>query len=374
MILGIGGVRMLDSIGYHEIKKYHMNEGHAAFLTVELLRKTFRDSDCEEKCYDLEKVREKCVFTTHTPVAAGHDMFDVDLVRKMLGDFIPEFIFEKATEDNRFGMTLLALMMSKFINGVAKRHGEVTRQMFPEYHIDSITNGSHPLTWVSPSFKEVFDKHIPGWQVDPFTLRYALSIPREEIWQAHYLAKIALVEEVNRRTNLNFDKDRFTIGFARRFTEYKRPSMILHDIEKLKSIAKEVGDIQIVFAGKAHISDTQGKKIMKEIINTAKDINKQNCRIRIAFLEHYDMRLGRTLVAGSDIWLNTPQRPFEASGTSGMKAALNGVPHVSTLDGWWLEGHIENVTGWSIGAHPHDPDFTNQHKHLICIAAPSCRC
>jgi starch phosphorylase len=254
-------------------------------------------------------------------------------------------------------MTLLALNASTYINGVAKRHGEITRDMFPGYIIDAITNGIHPQTWVSPQFKVLFDKYMPGWVKDPFTLRYALSIPREELLDAHMEAKKVFIDEVNKKTGMNFHPLRFTIGYARRFTEYKRPALILHDIAWLRRIAEHVGDIQIIFAGKAHAHDYRGKEIIREVIHAARQINNENCRVRIAFIEGYDMLLARRMVAGCDIWLNNPQRPFEASGTSGMKAALNGVPQASTLDGWWLEGCIENVTGWSIGAHPSDPGF-----------------
>jgi starch phosphorylase len=356
-ILGIGGVRMLESLGYNHIKKYHMNEGHAALLTVELLKKTYRDSYDEEHCYDIEYVRERCVFTTHTPVAAGHDHFDVPLVRKLLGDYMPNFLLTRSLNNGELSMTLLGLNLSRYINGVAKRHTEITREMFPQYSIDSITNGIHHLTWVSKSFRELYDEYIPGWVVDPFALRYALSIPRDRLMEAHFQAKQALIDEVNSRTNANYHVARFTIGYARRFTAYKRPDLLLYDIERLKKITEKVGDIQIVFAGKAHPNDMQGKQMIRKIFDISKSINSENSKLRIVFLDDYDMRLAKILVAGCDIWLNTPQRPFEASGTSGMKAALNGVPQMSTLDGWWLEGCIDNVTGWSIGPHPQDPGF-----------------
>jgi starch phosphorylase len=357
IVLGIGGVRMLESLGY-KVRKYHMNEGHAALLTVELLKKTFHEVGNEEKNYNIISVKDKCVFTTHTPVAAGHDRFDIGLFRKLLGDYVPDFVIRKASENNQVSMTLLGLNMSMYVNGVAKRHGEIAREMFPEYRIDSITNGIHPLTWVSLPLKSLFDEFIPGWIVDPFTLRYALSIPKDRIWDAHTESKKILIDEINQRANIGFHTARFTIGYARRFTEYKRPELILFDIQRLRQIADRVGDIQVVFAGKAHSQDTNGKDIIRNIVRLANEINSQNCKLKIAFLEQYDMLLARKMVAGCDVWLNTPQRPYEASGTSGMKAALNGVPQLSTLDGWWLEGHIENTTGWSIGPHPHDPGFT----------------
>jgi len=358
IILGIGGVRMLESLGYNELRKYHMNEGHSALLIVELLKKTFREhTNCEEDAYDVFAVKEKCVFTTHTPIAAGQDTFDINLFQKMLGDYLPKFVLDKSIHDGVVNMTLLAMNFSKYINGVAKRHGEVTREMFPGYAIDDITNGIHPQTWISPAFKALYDKYIPGWVKDPFTLRYALSIPKDEILNAHIEAKKQLIDEVNQKTGMNFHPLRFTIGYARRFTEYKRPDMIIQDVNRLKQIAQNVGDIQIIFAGKAHTQDYRGKELIKKIIQTARGINSENCRVKIVFMPGYDMLLARRMVAGCDIWLNNPQRPLEASGTSGMKAALNGVPQASTLDGWWLEGCIEGLTGWSLGPHPQDPGF-----------------
>jgi glycogen phosphorylase len=364
IILGIGGVRMLDSLGYKYINKYHMNEGHAALLTIELLRQTNPNNSNDESRFNFDDVKNKCIFTTHTPVAAGHDHFKIDLFKKTLGDFVPNFIFEKIIVDDEVNMTLLGLVMSNYINGVAKRHKEVTKEMFPEYSIDSITNGIHPPTWISPYYQELFDRHIPGWSIDPYTLRYALSIHREDIWNAHYLSKINLIEYINKNTNSDFHKDRFTIGYARRFTAYKRPNLILYDIEKLKKIADKVGDIQIVFAGKAHSQDIQGQEIMKKVIQTIKEVNRQGSRVKMVFLPNYDMSVARLMVGGCDIWLNNPQRPYEASGTSGMKAALNGVPQVSTIDGWWVEGHIENLTGWSIGPNVNDPGYDTDYDEV----------
>jgi len=356
IILGIGGVRMLESLGY-EIKKYHMNEGHSALLTVELLRRTYKEQEDEADSYDEQAVKDKCVFTTHTPVAAGHDMFDISLFQRLLGNYVPKMAFDKAIHDGMINMTFLALNYSTYINGVAKRHGEIASEMFPQYTIDHITNGIHPQTWISPSFKALYDRYIPGWVKDPFTLRYALSIPKEEILNAHLEAKKLLIEEVNQRTGMDFHPLRFTIGYSRRFTAYKRPELILQDITRLKQIAEKIGDIQIIFSGKAHVHDYEGKELIKKIIQTSKWINAENSKVKIAFIPNYDMLIARRMVAGCDVWLNNPQRPFEASGTSGMKAALNGVPQASTLDGWWLEGCIENITGWSLGPHPQDPGF-----------------
>jgi starch phosphorylase len=370
IVLGVGGVRMLDSLGYHNIRKYHMNEGHASLLAVELLRKTFRDAGSEEKSYDLDAVREKCVFTSHTPVAAGHDKFDLELFRRLAQDYVPKVLLDKAIQDNQVNMTLLGLVVSKHVNGVAKSHGEVTRDMFPKYLIDTITNGIHLPSWASPSFHDLYDENLAGWELDPFSLRNALYIPLGKIWQAHEKEKQALVDLVNSKTGAGFHPARFTIGYGRRFTEYKRPDLLLYDVERLVRVSQGVGDIQVVFAGKAHPADHKGKELIRKVFRACKQVNARNTPLKMVFLPQYDMQLAKRMVAGCDVWLNTPQRPFEASGTSGMKAALNGVPHFSTLAGWWLEGHIENVTGWSIGEHPHeakgkpDVDFSSDAADL----------
>lgn len=354
IVLGIGGVRMLDSLGYHNIRKYHMNEGHASLLAVELLKRTYRDAGTPEKSYDLDAVKEKCVFTSHTPVAAGHDKFDLELFTRLTDSYVPKILLDHAVQDNQVNMTLLGLEVSKHINGVAKSHGTVTRAMFPEYLIDTITNGVHLPSWVSPAFRELFDANLAGWELDPFSLRNALYIPREKLWEAHEKSKQELVDLVNASTGTGFHPARFTIGYARRFTEYKRPDLILYDIERLIEVSRKVGNIQVIFAGKAHPADYRGKELIREVFQKCRETNAQDTPLKMVFIPGYDMQLAKKMVAGCDVWLNTPQRPFEASGTSGMKAAANGVPHFSTLDGWWLEGHIENVTGWGIGEHPHD--------------------
>ena len=345
---------MLDSLGYHNVRKYHMNEGHASLLAVELLKRTYRDAGSEDNSYDLDAVKEKCVFTSHTPVSAGHDKFDLDLFTRLTDSYVPKVLLDHAVQDNQVNMTLLGLEVSKHINGVAKSHGTVARAMFPEYLIDTITNGVHLPSWVSPPFRDLFDANIPGWELDPFSLRNALHIHREQLWAAHEKSKQELVDTVNARTGIGFHPARFTIGYGRRFTEYKRPDLLLYDINRLEQVARKVGDIQVVFAGKAHPADYRGKELIKEVFQTCRQVNAQNTPLRMVFLPDYDMQLAKKMVAGCDVWLNTPQRPYEASGTSGMKAAVNGVPHLSTLDGWWLEGHIESVTGWSVGEHPQE--------------------
>lgn len=345
-VLGIGGLRMLGLLGATNIQKFHMNEGHSALLTIELYRQY---SGCDDP---LLEVRERTVFTTHTPVAAGHDVFGQDLALSVLGlYFIPSKIEQIVFKNNVLHMTELALQLSGYVNGVAKRHGEVTRQLFPGYTIESITNGVHAATWVGKGMARLFDHYLPGWRNDPYNLRYALSIPIEDLWQAHMDEKRALIKYVNETHDAKMDADIFTIGFARRATKYKRGNMLFSDIGRLARIAEKGKGIQIIYAGKAHPADHEGKLLIQEI---KRNMGQFGDKVRCIYLENYDMKLANRLVAGVDLWLNTPTRPQEASGTSGMKAALNGVPQFSILDGWWIEGHIEGVTGYSIGAHPED--------------------
>jgi len=336
IVLGIGGVKAVRSLGYKTVDKYHMNEGHAALGTLQLYR----------ELKNIERVRERCVFTTHTPVAAGHDQFDLSFAKPMLGDILPESILEEITFENKLNMTRLALFFSHYVNGVAKKHGEVSRSMFPGYSIDSITNGVHTPTWVSEPFQRLFDKHLPGWRSDPYILRATFSIDKREIWAAHMEAKKNLIDFVNNRYNIGMNYDDFTIGFARRQTAYKRPDLLISDPERLKNIAEKTGPIQIIYAGKAHPKDMSGKESIKKIFTIMKTING---KIKIAYIHNYDITIGKMMTSGVDLWLNTPRRPREASGTSGMKAAHNGVPQFSTLDGWWLEGCVENITGWALG-------------------------
>ena len=350
VLLGIGGVRMLRTLGYTNIARFHMNEGHASLLTLELLdEQAHRAGRATFTHEDVAVVRQQCVFTTHTPVPAGHDQFPLDLVARVLGDreafhTMPEVFCCEGV----LNMTYLALNLSHYVNGVAKKHGEVSQHMFAGYVIDAITNGVHAGTWTTPPFQALFDLYIPGWREDNFSLRAALSIPPDEVWQAHMVAKRQLIGSVNRDTNAHLDVDVLTLGFARRATAYKRADLLFQDIERLKRIATQVGAFQVIYAGKAHPRDHAGKELIHRIYQ-AKDALKDH--VKIAYLANYDMALGSLLTAGVDVWLNTPQPPLEASGTSGMKAALNGVPSFSVLDGWWIEGHVEGVTGWAIGVH-----------------------
>ncbi|MFC1658896.1 alpha-glucan family phosphorylase [Candidatus Omnitrophota bacterium] len=344
IVLGIGGVRMLKELGCHRISRYHMNEGHASLLTLELLNQRKRE---QEPVWDTDAIRRMCVFTTHTPVPAGHDQFSYDLVWRMLGEFIPMDFLKTVGGENMLNMTMLALNLSHYVNGVAKKHGKVSREMFPGYHVDSITNGVHSTTWTCDSFKKLYDEYIPGWLSDFFSLRYALSIPNDAIWNTHQQAKKVLVDYVNAHINAGMDYDTLTIGFARRATAYKRADLVFFDINRLIHIAQNVGKLQFIFAGKAHPHDQTGKELIKRIFSAAGQL-KEN--IKIVYLENYDIDLAKIFIPGVDLWLNTPRKPKEASGTSGMKAAHNGVPSLSILDGWWIEGCIEGLTGWSIGS------------------------
>jgi starch phosphorylase len=340
IVLGIGGVRILEALSL-EIRKYHMNEGHSSLLALELLKKNGMD---------IDKVRSLCVFTTHTPIEAGHDKFSYDVVREVLGEPVPLNFLKKLGGQEGLNMTLLALNLSSYFNGVAKRHRDSTREMFPGYQIQAITNGIHSYTWTCESFKNLYDKYFPGWANEPSLLVRADGILDEDIWGAHKEGKKALIDYVNQATNVGMDYDTLTLGFARRATGYKRADLLFSDIDKLKR-ANGKGRIQLIFAGKAHPKDNSGKQQIKEIFD---HIQKLRDEIKIVYLANYDMDLSAKLVSGVDIWLNTPLRPLEASGTSGMKAAHNGVINFSVLDGWWIEGCIEGVTGWAIGPHPNE--------------------
>lgn len=352
VVLGIGGVRMLRALGHDRIQRFHMNEGHASLLTLELLDEEARKAGRSTISHDdVAAVRQHCVFTTHTPVPAGHDQFPLDMVDRVLGRREVFDMQDVFCCEGLLNMTYLALNLSHYVNGVAKRHGEVSRHLFAGYMIDSITNGVHASTWVADPFQQLYDRHIPGWRQDNFSFRYALSIPPVEIWRAHMQAKRRLIQYVNRETNLGMDVDVLTLGFARRATTYKRGDLLFTDLERLRQIAATAGGLQVIYAGKAHPKDQGGKELIKRIFQAKAQLRND---IKVAYLANYDMELGKLMTSGVDVWLNTPQPPLEASGTSGMKAALNGVPSLSILDGWWIEGRIEGITGWAIGEDGRD--------------------
>ncbi len=361
-ILGIGGLRFLEALGHRNIRRFHMNEGHSALLTLALLEEEIgRENLTKASQADIEKVREKCVFTTHTPVPAAFDQFPLDLATRVLGtDRVRTFLDTECCPAGTLNMTYLALRCSRYINGVAMRHGEVSHTMFPNYPIHSITNGVHAATWASASFQELYDRHIPEWRHDNLYLRYAVGIGIEEIQQAHARAKRDLLREVKQATGVQLSENVATFGFARRAAEYKRADLLFSDLNRLRAIQKNTGPFQIIFGGKAHPRDESGKAMIRKVFEAASALRDV---IQVVYVSDYDFRWAQLFTAGVDLWLNTPHRPFEASGTSGMKAALNGVPSLSVRDGWWVEGHFEGVTGWSIG-FDEDPE-----RHDVEIAS-----
>ncbi len=373
IVLGIGGVALLAALG-HDVATYHMNEGHSAVLALALLDRysggteaggvsaTSATSSARSASGAAgsgsgsggdeawRAVRDHCVFTTHTPVAAGHDRFDRSLVEAMLGPRWTVVLERRGLLDGgELNMTRLALAAVRRANAVSLRHAAVTRAMFPGQAIDAITNGVHAATWVADPVARVFDRHIPRWRADNPALRYAGGIPLDELQSAHAEAKRAMVAAVAVRTGVRLDPDALTLGVARRATAYKRTALVLSQPDRLAEVVRSEGPVQFVFAGKAHPRDEAGKELIRRVTAAAHELRDA---VTVVFVEGYSLALARLLCGGVDVWCNTPVRPHEASGTSGMKAALNGVPSLSVLDGWWIEGHVEGVTGWSIGAGP----------------------
>jgi glycogen phosphorylase len=373
-LLGLGGIAFLRAIGYETFQTYHMNEGHSALLTLALLAQAQGAGEPRGQATEAEvaEVRSRCVFTTHTPVPAGHDRFAMDLVQEVLGEPMAAALEGlPVVEDNLLNMTYLGLYFSRHVNGVARRHGEVAQALYPEYAIGSITNGVHAATWTSPAFAELYDQRIPNWRIDNYNLRQALDLSVEEILEAHATAKRELIQEVKRRTDVELDPTVMTIGFARRAATYKRGDLIFSDLDSLKSILRQAGRLQFIYAGKAHPHDEPAKDVIKRIFSAREALADE---VPVVYLEEHDMALGKLLCAGVDLWLNNPQKPMEASGTSGMKAALNGVPSLSVLDGWWPEGWIEGVSGWSIGdsdeAEDEGTELASLYNKLMYVIVP----
>ncbi|MFP3869651.1 MAG: alpha-glucan family phosphorylase [Syntrophobacteria bacterium] len=332
-ILGIGGYKVLKRLG-EDITTYHMNEGHSAFLTLALYH------DCNG---EIDQVRKKCIFTTHTPVPAGHDVFPYALAEETLGSFLPPDIRRYAGQDS-LNMTRLALNLSRSCNGVSELHGTVTRQMFPGYEIDYITNGVHHLTWTGPDYARLYDQFLPHWRGYPEVLEGAARIPDELLVEAEVLAKRRLIRYVNATTNAGFSEEFLTVGFARRAAAYKRATLFFTDIERLLNLTRN--RVQFIFAGKAHPQDEAGKRLIQHVIRTGQTYEG---RLRLVYLKNYNMWQAALLTQGVDLWLNNPRRPREASGTSGMKVALNGGLNMSVLDGWWREACRSRINGWAIG-------------------------
>ncbi|MDO9011400.1 MAG: alpha-glucan family phosphorylase [Gallionella sp.] len=355
IVLGLGGARLLHALGF-TIRHYHMNEGHSALLGLELMRRfaySAEDLRPGESQYDIPRVRDLCSFTTHTPVEAGHDRFPYEMVHRVLDNGFDFEMLKRLAGEENLNMTRLALNLSEYVNGVARKHAEVSNAMFPGYRVHAITNGVHPYTWTAAGFRQLYDQHAPGWCHEPqLLMRADCCIPDAAIWQAHVLAKQHLIETVQTLTGVSLDPAIPIFGFARRMTAYKRPDLLFSDLERLKAIARK-RPFQIVLAGKAHPRDENGKQIIAQLHDHARALAGM---ITVAYLPDYELALAQTLTAGVDVWLNTPLPPMEASGTSGMKAAFNGVPNLSVLDGWWLEGCIEGVSGWAIDSAADLPD------------------
>jgi len=363
-LLGLGGTAMVRALGYRQIETFHMNEGHSALLTLSLLEEACGTRELDAAGEDeYAMVRARSAFTTHTPVAAGHDRFAFDLARSVLEPRIfaaierLPFIY-----DGVLNMTELGLFFSRYVNGVARRHGEVASAMHPGFDVHSITNGVHAGTWASPAHAALFDREIPSWRKDNHYLRQANSLHLDHVMDAHHAAKQELMAEVLNRTGVKLDPSVLTIGFARRAATYKRADLVFSDLDKLRELSQEAGPLQFIFAGKAHPADEPGKELIRRVFSARDHLRGD---VPVVWLEDYDMTLGKVLCAGVDIWLNNPVKPMEASGTSGMKAALNGVPSLSVLDGWWPEGWVEGVTGWSIGtAAEMDSDLETEVSSL----------
>jgi starch phosphorylase len=384
LLLGAGGMRLLRALGF-SIQRYHLNEGHAALLCLELLRRNLRPANgilTRASSYNIAKVRSLCAFTTHTPVEAGHDKFDYELVTQVLGPQADIELLQELGGAQHLNLTQIALNLSEYVNGVAKSHAELSRRMFPGYRVHAISNGVHPYTWTGDSLRHLYDEHFPHWCYEPEMLMRIDRVDDAALWAAHLQAKRALRELVQRSCDVVLREEVPTFCFARRMTGYKRPDLLFTDLERLRDIARQY-PLQLVVAGKAHPRDTEGKRLIEALHAY---LGKLRGVIQGAFLPDYSMDIARVMTAGADVWLNTPLPPLEASGTSGMKAAFNGVPSLSVLDGWWIEGCIEGVTGWAIdrnasGSEPEThaqmlyeklehvvlPLFYGQRKHWLTV-------
>ena len=350
-ILGFGGIHLLKHLGILDnIETFHMNEGHCSFLTLKLL----------EEFKNENSVREKCHFTTHTPVPAGHDHFAMDRVNSLIHGLIPENLgLPSLVQNSRLHMTELGLYFSRSANGVSKLHGDVAQDQFPDHQIGYITNGVYHPYWICAQIRKVYDIYLPGWKEDGKKLLEVDSVPDDELLAAHAKRKRILLGYANAQVQKALSRNILTIGFARRAATYKRAHLLFKDLERLVNICQ--GQVQFIFAGKAHPKDHQGKEIIQEIVANA---NELYGKVKVIFLENYNMWLGRMITSGVDVWLNTPLRPNEASGTSGMKATLNGIPNLSILDGWWAEGCEDDINGWAIGT-PDEPNDEADANHLF---------
>jgi starch phosphorylase len=345
-LLGVGGIRALQALG-HEITGLHLNEGHCTFAMLEMLHQG----------WTREQLQQHCLFTTHTPVPAGHDRFSWNEVATVLGELLPADASSLVNDEESCSMSHLAVALAGQVNAVSNLNAFVASGMFEGTHIHPITNGVHHKTWTSPPLANLYDAHLKGWREDPTVLAHAGRIPDAELMEARREARSVLRDLVRVSTGVEFSEDRLTIGFARRFATYKRANLVFSDLERLRTIGG--GKIQFVFAGKAHPRDEGGKQLIRDIFEGAAQVVEE---IPVAFLEDYSMDTGLAMTSGVDIWLNNPIRPMEASGTSGMKAAMNGVPNCSILDGWWPEACEHGVNGWGIGEGEDERDDVRDAK------------
>jgi len=349
-ILGVGGMKALQSLGY-QIERHHLNEGHAAFA---ILEKYMRMEDKS----NLDKIKKEFMFTCHTPVAAGHDRFNIQDVRNVLTSEYAkaaELFGKENPHSSQISLTHICLENTSHVNAVAQKHGEVMRFQFPDFadKIEAITNGVHAYTWLSQSFQNLFEKYketIGPWNKDPQCLTQVTELSankdfRKDLFTAHQENKKKLLKIIR---PWQLKEDIFTIAWARRIASYKRPALILHKIDRLIDLAREIGPIQIIMAGKAHPNDNIGGAHIDEILDQIDELSHYKDIIKVLILENYDTYFGKLLTNSVDVWLNNPLPPFEASGTSGMKAILNGVLQMTTLDGWVVEAAEDNI-GWVFG-------------------------
>jgi len=349
-LLGVGGIRALQQLG-HNITGLHLNEGHCTFAMLEMLNQG----------WSREELSGRSLFTTHTPVPAGHDRFSWPDVEEVLGSILPQDCRQLGGEE-QCSMSHLGIALAGSVNAVSNLNAWIASSMFEGTHIEPITNGVHHITWTSLPMADVYDLHLPGWREDPTILAHAGKIPDDALVEGRSRARSILRDLVHASTGVKLDSSRLTIGFARRFATYKRANLVFSDVERLREIG--AGKIQFVFSGKAHPKDEGGKQLIRDIFTGAEQVADE---IPVAFLEDYSMATGLAMTAGVDIWLNNPVRPMEASGTSGMKAAMNGVPNCSILDGWWPEACEHGVNGWGIGESEDDRDDARDVDALYSV-------
>jgi glycogen phosphorylase len=372
IVLGLGGLRVLRALGF-DLRTYHMNEGHAALLTLDLLRDARRGPGkptARRALSPVEEIRRRCVFTTHTPVKAGHHQYGYSLFERLLPGEVDPTTLRSLAGTARLNLTLLGMNLSGYINGVSRQHADTARQMFPRHRIHAVTNGVHLGTWTHRSFARLYDRRIPRWREEPELLVRALHLAEREVWDCHQVAKRELLQRVRRATEVSLEPETLTIGFARRMTAYKRPLLLFEDPGRLGLLASR-RRFQVLLAGKAHPHDKAGREAVQRLHELARELDG---RLSCVFLANYDMEWAKALVAGCDVWLNTPMPPMEASGTSGIKAALNGGLNLSILDGWWAEGCVEGVNGWSIphskGTHTDRRDAASLYDRLEHVVLP----